>query len=109
MKRSLVALRSGRHFRREAENRFVVIPHQYASHLALPHLVQGREGVLHVLGMAQGHYPLAPDELGEWRIRPSPGLEGVLMIQASIRYLASKAARAVVFPFPGLTPVVQLR
>jgi len=41
-------------------------------------LVPDNEGALHVLGMAQGQYPTAPDERGEWRIKQSPGLEGVL-------------------------------
>ena len=41
-------------------------------------LVTDRDSMLHVLGMAQGHYPAAPDDKGEWRIRRSPGLEGVI-------------------------------
>jgi hypothetical protein len=46
-------------------------------------LVQSRDGALHVLGMAQGHYLLDPDSNGDWRVRPSPGLEGVLNPQLS--------------------------
>ena len=40
-------------------------------------LVPGRDGVLHVLGMAQGHYPLAADGHGDWRVTPSPQLDGI--------------------------------
>src|SRR5664280_762554 len=46
-------------------------------------LVRGREGALHVLGMAQGHFPLEPDSDGDWRVRPSPGLDGVLKPELS--------------------------
>jgi hypothetical protein len=46
-------------------------------------LVPSRDGELHVLGMAQGHYPLDPDNNGDWRVQPSPGLEGVLKPQLS--------------------------
>jgi hypothetical protein len=46
-------------------------------------LVPSVNGELHVLGMAQGHYPLEPDDDGDWRVRPSPGLEGVLKPQLS--------------------------
>jgi len=41
-------------------------------------LVLDRENTLHVMGMAQGHYPTEPDGHGEWRVRRSPGLEGVV-------------------------------
>ena len=40
-------------------------------------LVPGRDGVLHVLGMAQGHYPLVSDDHGDWRVTPSPQLDGI--------------------------------
>lgn len=46
-------------------------------------LVPGREGALHVYGMAQGHYPLELNSDGEWRVRQSPGLDGVLKPELS--------------------------
>lgn len=46
-------------------------------------LVPGHEGTWHVLGMAQGHYPLEPNGDGDWRLRQSPGLEGVLKPELS--------------------------
>jgi len=46
-------------------------------------LVEGRDSTLHVVGMAQGHYPLEPDCDGEWRVRKSPGLDGVLKPELS--------------------------
>jgi hypothetical protein len=46
-------------------------------------LVEGSENTLHVVGMAQGHYPLEPDAAGEWRVRKSPGLDGVLKPEQS--------------------------
>lgn len=46
-------------------------------------LVPERDGVLHVLGMAQGQYPTEPDEKGDWRVTQSPGLEGVLRPELS--------------------------
>ncbi len=52
-------------------------------------LVPGREGALHVLGMAQGHYPLEPDSDGQWRVRQSPGLEGVLKPELSAAQVLS--------------------
>ncbi len=47
-------------------------------------LVGGRDGAYHVLGMAQGQYPLQADNDGNWRIVASPGLEGVLKPQLSV-------------------------
>ena len=44
----------------------------------LAFLVSGHDGELHVLGMAQGHYPLEPISDGDWQITPSPALDGVL-------------------------------
>ena len=52
-------------------------------------LVPGREGELHVLGMAQGHYPLEPDSDGQWRVRKSPGLDGVLKPELSATQVLS--------------------
>jgi hypothetical protein len=49
-------------------------------------LARGRDGALHVFGMGQGHYPLIPDDQGDWQVRPSPGLEGVLDPHNSARY-----------------------
>jgi len=46
-------------------------------------LVPDKEGALHVLGMAQGHYPTEPDDKGEWRVKESPGLDGVLRRELS--------------------------
>jgi len=46
-------------------------------------LVRNRDSELHVLGMAQGHYPLQIGESGEWQIATSPGLEGVTQFQLS--------------------------
>ena len=46
-------------------------------------LMRGRDDVLHVQGMAQGHYPLTTDANGDWRLVTSPGLEGVLRPQLS--------------------------
>lgn len=46
-------------------------------------LVPDRSGVLRVFGMAQGHFPTEPDDRGEWRIKRSPGLEGVLRPELS--------------------------
>lgn len=43
----------------------------------------GREGAYHVMGMAQGHYPIERDVSGSWRVVGSPGLEGVLSPQLS--------------------------
>lgn len=40
-------------------------------------LVSSRDGVLHVLGMAQGHYPLEVDSHGDLRVVSSPGLDGI--------------------------------
>ena len=47
-------------------------------------LMVGRDGAYHVLGMAQGQYPLEPDNEGDWRVNASPGLEGVLEPQISV-------------------------
>jgi hypothetical protein len=41
-------------------------------------LIPERDGALHVLGMAQGHFTTEPDDKGEWLVSRSPGLEGVL-------------------------------
>ena len=46
-------------------------------------LMGGRDDVLHVFGMAQGHYPLQSDSNGDWRLRTSPGLEGIIKPQLS--------------------------
>ncbi len=46
-------------------------------------LVPERDGVLHVLGMAQGQYPAEPDDKGDWHVVKSPGLEGVLRPELS--------------------------
>jgi len=54
-------------------------------------LATGRDGVMHVFGMAQGHYPTEPDEKGEWRVKQSPGLDGVLRQELSaVHDLAGK-------------------
>jgi hypothetical protein len=52
-------------------------------------LVPGRDQVLHVLGMAQGHYPTTPDDQGQWRIQRSPGLDGVLQPELSAAQVLS--------------------
>jgi len=46
-------------------------------------LLPGRDGEYRVFGMAQGHYPLEADVGGDWRIRKSPGLDGVLKPELS--------------------------
>jgi hypothetical protein len=46
-------------------------------------LVPGHDGVYYVMGMAQGHYPLEPTDGGEWTLKTSLGLHGVLEIGRS--------------------------
>ena len=41
-------------------------------------LRQGKDGLLHVSAMAQGEYVVAPDQDGQLRLRPSPGLDVVV-------------------------------
>jgi hypothetical protein len=50
---------------------------------SLMFLKRGRDGELHVFGMAQGHYPVVVDESGDWRVAPSPGLDGVAHAEQS--------------------------
>ena len=52
-------------------------------------LVDGSDSTLHVVGMAQGHYPLETDSDGEWRVRKSPGLDGVLKPELSAAQILS--------------------
>jgi hypothetical protein len=44
---------------------------------AVVFLDAGGDGALHVTAMAQGHYPLSPDDTGTLRLTPSPGLDGI--------------------------------
>ena len=54
-------------------------------------LAPDRDQVLHVFGMAQGHFPTAPDDKGDWLVTRSPGLEGVLRPELSaVEALAGK-------------------
>jgi hypothetical protein len=46
-------------------------------------LVPGQDGVYSVMGMAQGQYPLEPADAGDWTLKPSLGLDGVLDSQRS--------------------------
>jgi hypothetical protein len=55
----------------------------------LAFLVSGHDGELHVLGMAQGHYPLEPISDGDWQITPSPALDGVMQPDLSAAYALS--------------------
>jgi hypothetical protein len=41
---------------------------------ALLFLLEGPDSIHHVVGMAQGHFPLQTDERGQERLRPSPRL-----------------------------------
>jgi hypothetical protein len=50
---------------------------------SLMFLKRGRDGELHVFGMAQGHYPVVVDEVGEWRVETSPAFEGVMQADQS--------------------------
>jgi hypothetical protein len=50
-------------------------------------LARGVDRELHVLGMAQGHYPVKPDDKGEWRIAASPSLHGVLKLEKSAAHV----------------------
>jgi hypothetical protein len=46
-------------------------------------LMPGKDGTYSVLGMAQGHFPLEPSTEGDWQVRSSAGLEGVLDVERS--------------------------
>jgi hypothetical protein len=60
-----------------------------AGQTCLLFLVPSRDGALHVLGMAQGHYPLQVDSRGDWRVVPSPGLDGVVNPESSAPQILS--------------------
>ena len=49
-------------------------------------LIPGRDGTYQVLGMAQGQYPLEPTGEGDWQLRSSLGLEGVLQEHLSVAH-----------------------
>jgi len=54
-------------------------------------LVPDKGGTLRVSGMAQGQFPTEPDEKGEWRLRRSSGLDGVIHPERSaVEVLAGK-------------------
>jgi len=60
-------------------------------HSSLLFLIPGRDGAYQVLGMAQGHYPLEPTGEGDWQLKSSLGLEGVLQEHLSVtRTLAGR-------------------
>jgi hypothetical protein len=50
-------------------------------------LARGVDRELHVLGMAQGHYPVKPDKNGDWRVAASPFLHGVLKPEKSAAHI----------------------
>ena len=77
------------------ENGLVTLVHGEArlalGQTSLLFLAPDGKGIMHVLGMAQGHYPTEPDENGEWRVKQSPGLDGVLRQDLSaVHELAGK-------------------
>jgi len=57
--------------------------HLAVGQTSLLFLKRGHDNALRVLGLGQGHYPVAIDTNGDWRLTKSPGLEGVLDEQHS--------------------------
>lgn len=57
---------------------------------SLMFLTPGPEGVFAVLGMAQGQFPLEPTSEGDWELRASRGLDGVLAGRSVVAALAGR-------------------